>query len=246
MAANPRSYVAAGYFLSRDAGERDATGTTLRRITLAHDHTPRRFFPGAWALSWCSAPRAERLERAAAFGIAARELDDVVAWADRSFGSAFGAWDVFFKLEGARDAARTFLRQARDVELWGVGLHQSLARGFCSASAPPPPAAGTAPTGPSGLHAAACLHPAPLADGGTPLGHELLVPEIGATFNSPESLHLDERAVLQAAGVAPNGHGLVDSLNDALACCRLLDALAPEAQRGPTGWLPWLIVRYSL
>lgn len=246
MAANPRSYVAAGYFLSVDTGVRDVTGTTLRPVTLAHDHTSRRFFPETWALSWCSASREERLERAAAFGIPPRELDAVVAWADASFGSVFGAWDVFLKLDGARDAARRFLGRARGLELWGVGLHQSLVRGYCQASAPPPPAPGTAPTGPSGLHAAACLHPAPLADGGTVLGHELLVPEIGASFNSPESLHLHEQAVLQAAGVVPNADGLVDSLNDALACCRLLDALAPEAHRAVAGWLPWLVVRYAL
>lgn len=246
MAANPRSYVAAGYFLSRDAGRADATEPPLRRITMAHDHTRRRFFPDTWALSWCVASREARLERAAALGIAARDLDAVTAWADRSFGSVFGAWDVFFKLDGAREAARTFLASAADLELWGVGLHQSLVRAYCQASGPPRPAPGAAPTGPSGLHVAACLRPAPLADGGTVLGHELLIPEIGASFNSPGSLHLDERAVLKAAGVAPNEDGLIDSINDALACCRLLDALAPETHRGITGWLPWLLVRYPL
>lgn len=244
--ANPRNYVAAGYFLSRDAGARDPTGTELRRITLAHDHSHRRFFPESWALSWCRASAEQRRARAADVGISEREVAEVMAWADRGFGSVFGAWDVFFKLDGARAAARAFLRNAPDLELWGVGLHQSLVRGYCQASAPPPPPPGHAPEGPSGLHVAACLRPAPLADGGTVLGHELLIAERGASFNSPESLHLDERAVLRAATVARNAHGLVDSLNDALACCRLLNALAPETHRGVAGWLPWLVVGYPL
>src|SRR5690242_21771811 len=114
--ANPRSYVAAGYFLSRDSGAPDATGTELRPITVAHDHSRRRFFPESWTLSWCSESRPERLARAAVFGLAERELDAVMAWADRSFGSVFGAWDVFVRLEGAREAARSFLRRTEGLE----------------------------------------------------------------------------------------------------------------------------------
>jgi hypothetical protein len=46
--------------------------------------------------------------------------------------------------------------------------------------------------------------------------------------------------------VVANGDGLIDSINDALACCRLLDVLAPETRRGTGSWLPWLIVRYPI
>lgn len=238
-------YVAAGFFLSRHTGLHDCTGLALRRVTLAHEHSQRRFFPESWTLSWCSESREERLERAAAFGIAERDLERVMAWADRSFGSEFGAWDVLFTLEGARAAARSLLEEAADLELWGVGLHRSLTADFCKASAPPPPVPGCAPTGASGLHVAACERPAPLADGGTVLGHEILIPEFGA-FNSPESRHLDEQAAFRAAGVVPNGLGLIDSFEDALSCCRFLDAHAAETPHKITGWLPWLIVRYPL
>jgi hypothetical protein len=246
MTANLENYVAAGFFLSRHAGLCDCAGLDLRRITMAHDHSQRRFFPESWTLSWCSESREERLERAAVFGIGERDLERVIAWADQSFGSEFGAWDVIFTLEGARAAVRSFLQNATNLELWGVGLHRSLVADFCKASAPPPQVPGYAPTGASGLHVATCERPAHLADGGTVLGHEILIPEFGASFNSPESRHLDEQAAFRASGVVPNGLGLVDSFEDALSCCRYLDAHASETQHQVRGWLPWLIVRYPL
>lgn len=65
-------------------------------------------------------------------------------------------------------------------------------------------------------------------------------------LQQPESLHLDEQGLLREAGVVPNDHGLIDSLDEALACCRLLEPDAAEQQDERAGWLPWLIVRYSL
>jgi hypothetical protein len=246
MTADTRQYVSAGYFLSRWTGELDCTGLELRRVTLAHDHSPRRFFPESWTLSWCRETREERIDAAAIFGIAEADVDGVIAWADENFGSAFGAWDVFFTLADAQSAARAYLRNAPDVELWGVGLHRSLVGGFCTASEPPPQSPGFAPTGASGIHIATCARSAPLADGGSVLGHEVLIPEFGASFNSPESRHLDEVETFRAAGVLRNSVGLIDSFDDALAVCRHLDTHAAETEHQITGWLPWLIVRYPL
>jgi hypothetical protein len=245
-AANVQDYVASGYFLSRHTSVQDCTGIQLRRITLAHDHSQRRFFPESWTLSWCGESREERIAEAAVLGIAERDLDQVMAWADRSFGSAFGAWDVFFTLDDARAAGRSFLQNAADLELWGVGLHLTSVGAFCERSAPPPPKPGYAPEGASGLHIATCERASPLAAGGTVLGHEILIADVGCSFNSPESRHLDEQQVLRAVGVVPNGDGLIDSLQEALACCEFLDAHAAETEHGVTGWAPWLIVRYPL
>ncbi len=246
MTTDRRDYVAAGYFLSRWTGEQDCTRVELRRVSLAQDHSQRRFFPDSWTLSWCSEGRETRIGAAAVFGIPESKLDQVIAWADEGFGSAFGAWNVLFTLDDARSAARSFLRNAADLELWGVGLHRSLVSGFCKTSAPPPQMPGYAPVGASGLHIATCVHPAPLAEGGTVLGHEVLIPEFGASFNSPESRHLDEVAAYRGAGVVPNSAELIDSLADALAVCRHLDTHASDTEHKITGWLPWLIVRYSL
>jgi hypothetical protein len=211
-------------------------------VTVASDHSPRKFFPDAWALSWCGASRAEQVEEAAVFGIAERDLDRLVAWADESFETAFGAWNVFFTLEDARAAMGAFLDSATDVELWGVGLHRDLRFAYCDATKPSAPKPGFAPEGSSGVHIATCLRPAPLAAGGTILGHELLVIEAGG-WNSLESRHLDEGAILRAAGVVPNDSGLIDSFDQALACIKHLDSLE---QTRISGWLPWLLVRYPL
>lgn len=246
MTVQIADYIASGYFLSRHAGLHDCTGIELRRVTLAHDHSQRRFFPETWALSWCREAREERLARAAVFGIGEDELERVMAWADEGFGTVFGAWDAFFTLDNARAAAHAFLRKAAKLDLWGVGLHRSLADAFCAATAPPPQKPGYAPTGASAIHTATCVRPAALAEGGTILGHEILLPDVGCSFNSPESLHIDEGERLQGAGVALNAHGLIDSFDEALACCRLIEVDPAQPREPSTGWLPWLIVQYPL
>ncbi len=78
-------YIASGYYLSRIVDSRDCTGVDLRRVTLAADHSQRRFFPHSWTLSWCRASREERLVEATVFGVSEPQLDDVVAWADEKF-----------------------------------------------------------------------------------------------------------------------------------------------------------------
>lgn len=245
-ATNVRDYVAAGYFLSRHTGARDCTGIELRRETLAADHSQRVFFPGAWALSWSHAGREEQVQKAAVFGIPESELDGVIAWADQSFDTVFGAWNVFFTLAEARAAARDKLGRAADLELWGAGLHRNLVSAYCEASKPPAPQPGTAPIGASGVYEAACTRSAPLAEGGVALGHEILIDDVGCAFNSPESLHLEERDFFRALGVVPNCLGLIDSFDDALACARQLDSQSASTPQQITGWRPWLIVRYPL
>ncbi len=145
-------------------------------------------------------------------------------------------------MEGARAAKGLFLDSTTDVELWCVGLHRDLGPAYCDATKPSAPKPGFAAEGPSGVHIATCLRPAPLAAGETILGHELLVSDLGG-WNSLESRHLDESAILRAAGIVPNDAGLIDSFDQALACTKQLDSLRPI---GITGWLPWLLVRYSL
>jgi hypothetical protein len=243
---SPRNYVASGYFLSLWVETKNTLGFELRRVTLANDHSKRVFFPDAWALSWSQSQATERAAEAARFGIPPEDLPNVMAWADRGFNQTFGAWSAFFRLEEARAAAHSMLRRAEGLELWGAGLHRDLVAGYCEASTPPPSAPGFAPTGAGGAHIATCERARPLADGGAVLGHELLIEDIGCAFNSPESRHLNERAVHEAVGVIPNGLGLIDSLDDALACCKYLDAHAAEMSPQITGWLPWLMVRYAL
>jgi hypothetical protein len=235
-------FIAGGYFLSRHVGP-DWTGTPMRRVTLANGHTPRRYFPDDWTLSWCRQEREKRRAEAAGWGIDASDLDALTAWADGAFGVAFGAWNVLFTLDAARAVAHRWLARAPEVELWGVGLRRDLVRSYCAATAPPPPVPGYSPMGSGGTHLTACARGAPLAAGGTPLGFEVLFEDLGSTFQSPQSLHCDEEEIFRAVGVTPNGHGLLATCEDALACCRYL--VAEEATSAhPFAWFPWLLVAY--
>lgn len=112
---NLENYISAGYFLSRHTGKSDSTGTILRRATIASDHCQREFFPDTWAISWCGDERAERIRRAAVFGIAESDLGRVFEWTDSGFEKVFGAWSVFFEVDEARKAATRVLPSSVDV-----------------------------------------------------------------------------------------------------------------------------------
>lgn len=241
MAIDLSQYVAAGYLLSRLGTEVDCTGVRLRPTSLAADHGQRCFFPDAWALSWTQVERAERLREAAMFGVGEDALDALVAEVDRRFEREFGAWSTWYRLEDARAFASRWLSGAPELRLWGVGLHRGLVETwretFVELRQP-----GSAPVGASGVRTSIEGRGERLAPGGVPLGHELLVEDLGCCFNSPESLHFDELALLEACGVHPNAHGLLDEFDEAVRCCRHLEASEPESPR----FLPWLVVEYPL
>ena len=246
MIQDAHEYIAGGYFLSRYLGGSDCTGTVLRKTTLARDHSARIFFPDSWALSWGSSGGEERTVAATKFGINSQELPNIVDWADKQFEKTFGVWSVIFKLSDARTIARTILKNAVGLDLWGVGLHPQLVETYLAFSTPPPQKPGYAPMGASGTHIAMSRHSAPLASKGTVLGYELLVDDIGCgVFNSPESRHIDEDAMYHALGISPNSNGLINSFEEGIACSRHLEQT--EATKSKIcGWFPWLIVQYPL
>jgi hypothetical protein len=245
MASTPvilDEYLSAGYFLSRQV-EPQRQGD--RAVTLGADHSPRRFFPESWTLSWCGDPSESRVRNAQLFGMTESDLDRVQAWADGAFGSVFGAWDVIFRIEDARAIARTFLSRAQGLELWGLGVHRSFLKELRDGTEPPAQVPGYAPSGASGVHLATEMGRS-LAAGGTALGHEPLIAEVGCGFSSPASLHLDEAAVWSRLGVQLNEHGLVDSYAEALAGCREFATATLSGPAPQSDWFPGLIVRYSL
>jgi hypothetical protein len=245
MASTPAlldQYLSAGYFLSRLV---EPVPPGHRAITLGHDHSPRRFFPETWTLSWCRESAERRIRDAQHFGVAEADLGRVHTWADAAFSKVFGAWDIIFRIEDARTIARMFLSRAQGLELWGLGVRRSVLEDLRKGTEPPPQVPEYAPIGASGVHKIAELGQ-PLAPGGSPLGHEPLIAEVGCSFDSPASLHLDEAAMWSRLGVQPNEHGLIDSYDEALAGCR---EFASEEVAGPdplSDWFPGLIVRYPL
>ena len=229
-------YTAAGYYLSRRTGTAECGGIDLGRVSLASDRRERAFFPDSWALSWVRRQREERIAHAADFGFEADQIDSIMEWAGRSFGTTFGFWRVFFSIEDARSVGQTALGALPDVELWGVGLHRSLVDAYCRA-----PGRISA----SGVRTAVYAGKK-LAEGGAVLGYDLLFEELGSGFSSPESRGFDEVAMFRATGIAPNEDGLIDSLQDAQKCCRYLDESAAPKRQQVKGWQPWLLLRYHM
>lgn len=150
---------------------------------------------------------------------------------------------MFFTLEAAQAAARRMLGNAPDLDIWGVGLHRSLLSSYCEAFEPEPSTPRRAPMGAGTAEIGVCFRSLPFVEGGEVLGHEILVDDT-SWFDSPESQHLDESAIFRAVGVVPNEDGLIDSFDEALACCDELDSRASDTQHEMTGWLSWLVVRY--
>jgi hypothetical protein len=233
---NLADYTAAGYYLSRRIATDECAGIDLGRVSLASDRRERAFFPDSWCLSWVRKDREERIARAAAFGFGADQIDSLMQWANRSFGSTFGFWRVFFSIDDARSVGQSALGGDSGVELWGAGLHRSLVDGYCRA-----PGQISA----SGVRTAIYAGKK-LAEGGSILGYDLLFEELGSSFSSPETRGLDEVAMFRSTGVAPNEDGLIDSLPDARKCCRYLDERAAPNRQPVKGWQPWLLVRYPM
>jgi hypothetical protein len=238
----PEDYVSAGYFLSVLV---DPPAPGHRAVTLGSDHSPRRFFPESWTLSWCGESPETRASKAREFGIAESELPRIHAWADGAFGKTFGAWDVIFRIEDAREMARMFLSKASGLELWGLGIRRSSVDDVREGTTPPAQTPGYAPVGASGVHQVTELS-RPLASGGTPLGHEPLIAEVGCSYNAPASLHIDEAAVWARLGVQPNDLGLIDSYEDALAGCGEFTRFSVAGPAHQSEWFPGLIVKYPV
>ena len=245
MAVDLRRYIVGGYFLSVPRPEPDPHAQMPRLVTLGADHSPRRFFPFASLMTWTSSDDAEVAAGAAPFRLDSALLQQARRWADEEFGQTFGAWHAIYSLAAARRMAATFLRQAEELELWGVGLPISLVGRFLKQSTPAPSPPGYAPIGTGAVHDMVARR-RPVAGGGTPLGHEILCYEM-VDFQSVESRHGDPSDVLARTRVQPNDLGLIDTL---AAARRVAVATDPTlGLRGGwqrTDWMPWLVVRYRL
>lgn len=234
-------YRLGGYFLSRLTGAVDCTGTTLRKVSLASDHSGRRFVPDDWTYSWVSAHWSDRLRAASPFGMTEEDVRALVSEVTDGVGLNVEPYSVCCDLDSARRIHDRFLRRAADIELWGVGLHTSLVPDFTAFYRPLPALPGFAPIAPA-IGFTMVQKGAALAPGGELLGHELLISD-GSGFNSVESRHGDEVELLRAAGAHVNEHGLI---SDFATAVRLMDFVPPIQHIAPGGWFPWLIVRYPL
>jgi hypothetical protein len=236
-------YVAGGYFLSCPREPADPAARLARAVTLGEDHSPRCFYPDSEFLHWTSQAPGALEELAATFHLDADGLAAACDWADEHFNLDFGAWTVIHELETARTLASGFLSGCPSLELWGIGLEDSLAERFVEQTRPPPAKPGFSPIGAGGVHRMVAQR-LPLDEAGEELGHEVLCCLHGTSMQSLQSLHLDETALLAEVGVRPNRHGLIDELADAARVAAAAPLPPAPPGRSPASWLPWLLVRY--
>ena len=145
---DPNEYISGGYYVSVDTHTFDSTGTRLRSSTMAFDHTSRAFFPADDWEFWTNDSAEERREfaedceeEAAVFGIPPEKVEAAIKWVSHSplvYGS------TCFDLKTARWLRREFLA-ATEVQIWEIGLHESVVEGILCKHEPPPRKPGYAP-----------------------------------------------------------------------------------------------------
>ena len=241
MNVDLNDFVSAGYFLARLSEREPWMSAELlpERILSACDCICS-FFPDAWTMDWSSSP-AERSKGVSAFQIPADRIADVVSWADGSFQKAFGWPRVLYSLADAR-AAQALLGPAVDgVTLFALGLPTDLVGAFLAAAEPPPQKEGYAPVGVTGYFRCVSRRER-LADGGEPIGFELLSTWMGLLTHSWLCNGL-EKQLHEKVGLIPNEYGFIANLDSARDGARRINA--GELKGEPEEWFPWLVVRYG-
>ncbi|MEZ4253709.1 MAG: hypothetical protein R3B99_36340 [Polyangiales bacterium] len=219
------SYVAAGYFVSSPVPRGGYSNAALvaDEVWSASDCQAPRF--GCWTLAWVDE---DRTTPANALGVT--DVDALVAWCTAAFDAERMGWpDVFFSLEAAREARDRFAPSAR---LFGLALRSDHA-GELLADADDASNVGVV---------LALRRAAPLADGGTPRGFDVLCLDgYGGGFHSYLCNSLETE--LATLGWRSGTLGLFPNEEDAerAAAHAGLETTAAE----PGLWMPWRVVEYA-
>lgn len=237
-------FVSAGFLLTRRVPRDDHRSPDLLPATLlSASGCIGPFLPDTWAISWCTASRAERIPRARRFEIAEVALDEVIATVTDlvSDEARYGFPNVSFSIEAAATLARRALRDVSGLVLLEMGLHRDHVDVFCKEATPPASPPGFAPHGECGA-LAAIQRRRPLSSTGQLLGFEPIV--FNASLSCSWLCNLLEREVRDVLGIRPNQHGFLPDLESARRAVAHISRLGGGAEPGL--WLPWLLVEHSL
>ncbi|HNY26122.1 MAG TPA: hypothetical protein PLA90_00965 [Candidatus Sumerlaeota bacterium] len=236
-------YLSGGYFLTRPVDRQSWQSAQIlpdRILSFSQCLFPR--LPAPWMFDWMLKDEQEAFRQAADSGISPKGTLAARKWTTRHYDADMAHSGLFYRLETARDFVREFLSHNPDWTICGLGLHSSLAKRFLQEAIPPAPpnSNGADPT--DGVNRA-IRSGLPLANGGVPLGFELL----GFDFNSYNLEHSWlcnglEVDFHENPGITLGKFGLIEKFEDARACA---DRIVREnIQAEPGLWLPWLIVQY--
>lgn len=234
-------YISGGYYLTRrSTREAYMSPELVPEWVVSASGCICKFFPDDWSIDWTSDSPDERIREAAGFGISTSVLPRVTAWATAAFSHAFGWPNVFYTLDGARQAHATLLPEDLDVIILGLGLHKSDVEDFLITARPPDQKPGFAPVGETGI--SQCVNAGKgIDETGDPVGFELLATESGLLTCSWLCNGLEKECATRL-GVRTNSSGLVQTHAEALRCAEFISRDDVGAEPGL--WLPWLLTIY--
>ncbi len=196
--------------------------------------------PDCWAIEWARIDDAERLARAAQFGIGACDLPSAIRWTTDHFDGAFVWPNLFLDAATAREFCRRFITVT--VRLLQMSLPEELLGQFLALTAPPPQQPGYAPVGHIGVHQALARRVTlPELEGCR--GFEVLGFDGAAGFDSFRCNGL-EKDFEKRFGIHFNEWGLIDDARDAARCAEF--ANSPEVSTCAVAWHPWLVTEHAI
>ncbi len=230
-------YISGGYFVTklttRPAG---MTPHLLPDVIVSASNCLVDIFPDSWALPWAlGIGNEERQERATKFGLSNQSFEKLMYWTNECFNSTeIGYPNLFINIDDATTFIKTFASSIPDIVLLGIGLHESSAIKFLSATKPEPG------EGMSAIYYSIDKK-LPLTEEGQPIGFEILNYGYGH-FHSWLCNDL-QTAAKEKLNISPGNLGLISTSELATKVAEY--STRPEVGAEPGLWLPWLVVQYN-
>lgn len=199
--------------------------------------------PEVWAIRWANRTDEARLEDATEFGLDGDGLEALMTWTDAAMDDQLRWSNVLVSPAVAREVVARFAPGCPDLHIIGLGLAPSHAEQF---PATPPETCETGQCckrGLPGTYETLALGQ-PLAEGGQPLGFELLGYMEDATPPFSWLCNNLHEPVAEALDIKPNAAGFIDTEADAQKVADYCNR--DDVPSEPVTWHPWLIVEYSL
>jgi hypothetical protein len=221
-------YISGGYYLVQRTPLPKNISELLPDKVLTVSDCFAKVAPDLWAVDWEDWTEQDRADEAAAFGISAQVVADLVLWFSVETGSDHP--NAFSSLALAREFYRRFVTVDQPL-IVGIGLHKTLLSSFHEQLSKDSNRG-------YGL-VERVLRYQPIADGGRflgyePLGYEATHFHTWLCHHAPDEAHARFKTL-------PNENGLISTLEEAIQVTRYLTDTGAE----PAIWEPWLVTEYA-
>lgn len=197
-------------------------------------------FPGSYAISWCGDSAEVRVSEFDRIGLRTEQREEATRWATAEFERSYGWPGVFYTLEAALEARTRFFPNG-DLIVVALGLPAEYLEKFIAESTPSKEDEGFATQGKSG-----CLQVVEMDKALPPEVTSLGIEPVNMTFGQIDCSwlcnHLEQH-IAESTGMRPGPTGLLESLEDAVRCCEVIERPDVGAEPGP--WFPIVLARYE-